>query len=109
MNRYNPISTQEGPNPTQNSQDKILRYITTKYPIISRSSQDIYVYTGVGDRYDILAQAYYNDSTLWWVILKANSNLSKDSLKPPVGSQIRIPSPTRIPNIISEYESLNNI
>jgi hypothetical protein len=38
-------------------------YSTTKYPDIPLSLNDIYVYTTQGDRFDILAQQYYNDSS----------------------------------------------
>ena len=41
---------------------------TTKYPDIPLSYNDIYVYTDEGDRFDILAQSYYKDPSLWWII-----------------------------------------
>jgi hypothetical protein len=84
------------------------RYINVKYPSIPRGSQDIYVYVTEGDRYDVLAQTYYDDSTLWWVIARANATISStDSLYPSPGSQIRIPSVDRISTILSEYEEIN--
>lgn len=84
------------------------RYINVKYPSIPRGSQDIYVYVTQGDRYDVLSQTYYNDSTLWWIIARANASISPtDSLYPTPGAQIRIPSTNRITAIISEYESMN--
>ena len=87
----------------------IRRFTTVKYPSILPSSLDIYVYTTQGDRYDTLALTYYNDSSLWWIINRANPNQSSDSLYPSKGAQIRIPAPQRIPNIISEYNIINNI
>ena len=84
------------------------RFSNIKYPSIPPSSLDIYVYTTKNDRYDILALSYYNDSTLWWVISTANPNQPSDSFYPIVGSQIRIPAPQRIPNIVSNYKNLNN-
>ena len=83
MRRYSPISLKI------TSTDKII-YNTVRYPEIPRSLSDIYVYTSVGDRFDTLAQQYYGDSSLWWVIANANGNLDKSSLTPPLGSQIRI-------------------
>jgi hypothetical protein len=84
------------------------RYINVKYPSIPRDSQDIYVYVTEGDRYDVLAQTYYDDSTLWWIIARANATISSaDSLYPSPGSQIRIPSVDRISTILSEYEEIN--
>lgn len=85
------------------------RYANVKYPVISRDFSDIYVYITRGDRYDLLAQTYYNDSSLWWVIARANcSNITPDSLVPNIGDQIRIPSPSRVPFILGEYENLNS-
>jgi hypothetical protein len=84
------------------------RYINVKYPSIPRDSQDIYVYVTQGDRYDVLAQTYYNDSTLWWIIARANATVSStDSLYPSPGTQIRIPSVNRISTILGEYEEIN--
>ena len=84
------------------------RYATTKYPEISRSFEDIYVYTAMGDRYDILALSYYSDSTLWWIISSANPEYGKDSLIPPRGIQLRIPAPSRTAEIIAQFDSINN-
>jgi hypothetical protein len=68
------------------------------------------VYTTKGDRYDLLAQTYYNDSSLWWIIALSNlNNTAADSLYPNVGEQIRIPAATRVSSILSEYEALNKI
>ena len=80
-------------------------YKTVRYPEIPRLSNDIYVFTTVGDRYDTLAQQYYGDSSLWWIISNANGTLNQSSLTPPVGSQIRIPSN---PNLtLAAYRTLN--
>jgi nucleoid-associated protein YgaU len=83
------------------------RYTTTKYPEIPLDFSDIYVYITKGDRYDILANVYYGDSSLWWVISSANPTLSQDSLTPPPGAQVRIPSSSRLASILGVYESLN--
>ena len=97
MSRYSNIPV------IKNSKGKQL-YQTTRYPEIPRSNSDLYVYTTVGDRFDTLAQQYYGDSSLWWVIANAN-NLEQDSLTPPEGTQIRIPaSPVQTLTI---YENLN--
>ena len=98
MKRYQSITT---PNLTPQ------RYLTTKYPEITKSFEDIYVYTAMGDRYDTLALSYYGDSTLWWIISSANPEYGKDSLIPPRGIQLRIPSPKRTFEIISDFDSLN--
>lgn len=67
-------------------------YKTVRYPEIPLNENDIYVYTVQGDRFDILSQQYYNDSSLWWIISIANTNLSQNSLVIPEGIQIRIPA-----------------
>ena len=82
-------------------------YGTTKYPEIPLDYNDIYVYSDQGDRFDILAQQYYSDSSLWWVISIANEPLTQGSYYIPEGSQIRIPS--NIGRIQSQYKNLNEI
>lgn len=80
-------------------------YGPTKYPTIPASFSDNYVITQAGDRFDILAQQYYQDSSLWWVIASANDLLDQSSYFPPIGVQLRIP--TNISEIISNFEVLN--
>lgn len=79
---------------------------TTKYPDIPVSFNDTYVYTTIGDRFDTLAQAYYGNPSLWWVISVANPQLKQDSYYPPAGIQLRIPS--NISEITSLYNEINN-
>lgn len=77
----------------------------TRYPKIPLSESDIYIYTDEGDRFDTLAQEYYKDSRLWWVISIANETLEQNSYYPPTGMQVRIPQ--NISSIMSEFEELN--
>lgn len=95
--------------------NKVL-YATSRYPEIPLSNNDIYVYTVSGDRFDILANKYYKDSSLWWIISIANtavagtslpSDLPQDSLLIPEGSQIRIPADYT--NIVNEFKNINKI
>jgi len=99
MGRYTNIQT------IQTSNNKSIKR-TTKYPEIPLSFDDIYVYTTIGDRFDILAQTYYNNASLWWVISIANPQLPQNSYYPPVGTQLRIP--TNIGQITSLYNNLND-
>ena len=78
---------------------------TIKYPSIPLSFEDIYVYSTQGDRFDILAQQYYSDSSLWWVISSANGELKQDSYYIPEGTQIRIPQ--NISEVVSKFKNLN--
>ena len=99
MDRYSQIEETKSPTGKK-------MYKTVRYPDIPRTEDDIYVFTTIGDRFDILALQYYGDSSLWWIISIANDNLLQNSLTPPVGSQIRIPS-NQAP-IISAYKSINS-
>jgi len=80
-------------------------YKTNFYPTIPLSETDIYVITDERDRYDLLANQYYNDSTLWWVIAAANPLIPPTSIFPPVGTQIRIP--LNITSILQSYSNIN--
>lgn len=62
------------------------------YPSIPLSETDVYVVTTIGDRLDLLAYQYYRDVNLWWIISVANNNVTKGSLFPAPGTQLRIPT-----------------
>ena len=62
----------------------------TMYPKIPIKDSDIFIYPRFGDRLDNLAQKYYGDVSLWWIIAKAN-NLDKAEIGLNVEKQIRIP------------------
>ena len=81
-------------------------YQNVKYPDIPLSENDIYVQSSQGDRFDILAQQYYGDSSLWWIISSANNDLPQDSLVIPLQQQIRIPANPSV--VIELFESLNS-
>jgi len=100
MARYNKIPKTKSPNNKE-------MYRNVRYPDVPKDFSDTYVYTTVGDRFDSLAQQYYDDSSLWWVISIANESIVQNSLIPPIGSQIRIPS--NISSIISKYNEINKI
>jgi phage tail protein X len=96
--------------------DKKPSYQTTKYPEIPLSDEDTYVYTTQGDRFDVLAQQYYGDQSLWWIISIANTaiagtslpaDLPQDSLIIPEGNQIRIPA--NYPEVLNSFRILNNL
>jgi hypothetical protein len=99
MNRYQNIA--------KTYIDKKLVYVTSRYPEIPITSDDIYVYSVQGDRFDILAQQYYKNSSLWWVISIANTDqLPQNSLVIPEGLQIRIPA--FYAGIISAFNTINS-
>ena len=74
------------------------------YPEIPLDQDDIYVISQYGDRYDSLAQEFYNDSELWWIISSAN-NFQKGSLNVTPGVQLRIPADKGA--AISLFEEVN--
>lgn len=80
-------------------------YETNTYPGITPTNNDYYVITTAGDRLDLLAFDFYQDSSLWWVIASANA-LPGDSIFVPVGIQLRIP--TDLQTVLNEYNLQNN-
>lgn len=90
-------------------QEKIngkVAYKTSRYPEVPLSENDIYVYTTQGDRFDTLANLYYGDSSLWWVISIANNDINnQSSLNIPIGSQIRIPN--NYAAVVKEFNLIN--
>ena len=81
-------------------------YRALKYPSIPLSIEDTYVITTDGDRLDLLANQFYQDVDMWWIIATANPGIVKRdtfNLKP--GLEIRIPTDTQ--SIMQNFESLN--
>jgi|TARA_R110000744_G_scaffold16149_4_gene44647 phage tail protein X len=86
--------------------EKGIAYVTTRYPEIPLSNNDIYVYTSREDRFDVLSQQYYGDSSLWWIISIANPKIPQNSLIIPEGIQIRIPANQSA--IVSQFKRINS-
>jgi hypothetical protein len=80
-------------------------YETNIYPEIQPTNNDYYVITTAGDRLDLLAFDFYQDTSLWWVIASANA-LPGDSIFVPIGIQLRIP--TDLQTVLNEYNLQNN-
>lgn len=98
MNRYQNIP--------KTKIDGKLVYVTSRYPEVPITSDDIYVYSVQGDRFDVLALQYYKDSSLWWIISIANTDkLPQNSLVIPEGLQIRIPA--FYAGIINDFNRIN--
>ena len=97
MNRYDSTKTTK-------TSDGVTYLVTTNYPNIPRSDKDYYVITTVGDRYDKLAQQFYSDSSLWWIIASAN-NSQQASLVVEQGIQLRIPG--NLDTILRNYKQAN--
>ena len=81
-------------------------FVPLKYPEIPLSADDLYVITTTGDRLDLLANQFYNDIRLWWIIAAANPNIiRRDSFALSPNIELRIPSNEQ--DIIDNYEDLN--
>jgi hypothetical protein len=106
MRRYSSIQLLNTPRETQGKPGIQYRK-TVMYPVIPLRDNDIYVITTAGDRYDNLAQKYYSDASLWWIIACGNSSLEKNSIYPPLGIQLRIPA--NLGDILTKYQEINTL
>lgn len=77
-------------NETQKLKDGKVVYKSKIYPKIPLKDTDIYIVTQTGDRVDTLAQQFYGDSSLHWIILTAN-NIHDAPFAFPDGTILRIP------------------
>jgi nucleoid-associated protein YgaU len=80
-------------------------YKNKLYPNIPISSEDIFVITTIGDRLDLLAYTYYQNAEYWWVISMANNNVTKGSMFPQPGTQLRIP--LNVNEVLRTFNELN--
>lgn len=99
MNRYSDVIE------VINSNGK-KRYETLYYPVFTPQDTDIYIISKTSDRLDLLANEYYGDPRLWWVITRANS-LEKGTLRIKPGLKIRIPFPLDNFDVINMTKNIN--
>lgn len=104
MNRYANLPIFNTPPSNTFPQGKRYR-AGARYPYIPYKNSDFYLISQTGDRYDLYANEYYNDPSLWWIIATANPRFGNSSIYPPLGHQIRIPLETS--EIITEYNIIN--
>ena len=88
---------------TKKSKEGFRTYTTTYYPNIPISDSDTFILAKEGSRLDSLANEYYGDTKLWWVLAKSNGIRGKIALK--AGELIRIPG--NITKIIDDFEAIN--
>ncbi len=98
MGRYSEIQTE-----LNDSNQRI--YKMNVYPSIPLHESDIYVECTVGDRLDLLANQFYNDVNLYWIILSANPDVNRGSICMKPGTILRIP--TDVSRILEDYNSKN--
>lgn len=80
-------------------------YKNNIYPSIPFDETDLYIITREGDRLDLLAEQYYGSTDYWKIIATINNNITKGSLYPTPGTQLRIPQD--INKIIRIIENAN--
>lgn len=81
-------------------------YRQIRLPEIPVDGSDLYIITTDGDRLDLIANHFYGDISLWWVIVQANVGVLKgDELAVKGGVQLRIPTTPEI--IIRNFERKN--
>ena len=90
---------------TQTTLSGKVGYLPTFYPSVTLSNEDYYIIAREEDRMDLVSADFYGDPTLWWVIAMAN-DIPGDSMYPPLGFQLRIPSNAN--RALDEFEQLNS-
>ena len=96
-NRYIYTDTKEG-------KDKKRFMQTTIYPKVLPDDNDLYIITEHGDRLDILANTYYKNPSMWWIIATAN-NINDANFYIEPGIQLIIPA--NISKILNDLQKLN--
>jgi hypothetical protein len=76
-------------------------YASRIYPNIPLKDSDVYVVSQEGDRLDTIANQFYNDSSLWWIIATAN-NIHDAPLAVVDGTILRVP--IDFLNIINKFQ-----
>jgi hypothetical protein len=66
-------------------------YESVLLPNIEANDNDIVVMTIMGDRLDLIANEYYQDPSMWWIIALKN-NMTEVGLSLSEGTILRIPT-----------------
>lgn len=74
---------------------------TTIFPVIPRSTNDVYIKTTTSERLDKLAYTFYEDISMWWVIASANG-IGKGTFIVPSNTNIRIPDKNNVIDFLIE-------
>ena len=91
-------------NKIQKDKNNVRYYKPRIIPNIPIKDTDIFIYPLYGDRFDTLANRYYEDSNLWWIIAKANE-ISNGKISPNPEKKLRIP--TEIDDILESITNSN--
>ena len=75
-----------------------------EYPVIPTRDSDIFIRGVFGQTFMNLANRYYGDKDLWWIIARANNQAESIYMIP--GKEYRIPQDTGL--IFQEFNELNS-
>jgi hypothetical protein len=87
----------------QTSSEKT-RLQTTILPNIV-GANDTYIETITPERLDALANQFYGDTSLWWVIAAANG-IGKGTIRVPIGMILRIPNVTDVMTYVTRKNAI---
>jgi hypothetical protein len=80
-------------------------YSTILYPNnLPLSDNDTYIITDSTDSLTSIANTFYSDPELWWVVASVNNNVRKDTLRLQANLQLRIPD---LDEYTSEFKKIN--
>lgn len=91
-------------NKTLQTSSEKTRLQTTILPNIV-GANDTYIETITPERLDILANKFYNDASLWWVIAAANG-IGKGTIRVPIGTILRIPNVTDVMTYVTRINAI---
>lgn len=77
------------------------KFNTLIIPTFPRTAADTFIRVTSPERLDKLADSFYGDATLWWIIAVTNG-LGKGSLHVPANSILRIPANENIQEFINQ-------
>lgn len=89
---------------TKKRNDGKQQYRSFVFPTFEESSDDIVIEISEYTRLDVLAEQFFDDASLWWVIAVYN-NLSEPSLY--VSDQTYLRIPNDIQRVYSKIKDLN--
>lgn len=97
MGRYSTARVQQDSTETR-------KFSTVIIPTAPLSNGDVYIQTTSVERLDKLANIFYQDAALWWIIAAANG-LGKGSYMVPPNTRLRIPPYGGIQTVINDINN----
>ncbi|CAB4160475.1 hypothetical protein UFOVP723_214 [uncultured Caudovirales phage] len=91
-------------NKTMKTSSEKTRLQTTILPNIV-GANDTYIETITPERLDALANQFYGDTSLWWVIAAANG-IGKGTIRVPIGMILRIPNVTDVMTYVTRKNAI---